>query len=190
MNVPSRVVLASTSALTLAEPASSDDDDEFGDFKSENGSSSSDDEFAAVKGDLPSSAGPDRNPFAGEVFSSWKDITNAVHREALRDNKQVSCTASLSGSKKKVYKCVHWLGCFKRHLQKVRDWACEKFPDDHHMRAECMKLNPFRETGACNYSVVAHWNKQKGFHVSVESSNFSHDRYLTATYVLPFVQGV
>jgi hypothetical protein len=58
----------------------------------------------------PSSAGLDRNPFAGEVFSSWKDITDAVHREALNDNKQVSCTASLSGSKKKFTNvCTCWV---------------------------------------------------------------------------------
>jgi hypothetical protein len=179
-------------SLTLAEPSTPEDDDELGDLKCEIGSSSSDDDFAAAEGNLPpsSSAGSDRKPLTEGVFSSWKDITNAVHREALRDNKQVSCTASLSGIKKKVYKCVHWLGCVKRHVQKVRDWACEKYPDDHHMRAECMKLNPFRDQGACFYSVVAHWNKQKGFHVCVESSNFSHNRYFTANNALSFVQGV
>ena len=48
-------------------------------------------------------------PLAGLVFTSWKDVTNAVQCVALQMNKQVSCTAFLSGRWKKVYKCVHWL---------------------------------------------------------------------------------
>ncbi len=71
-NVPSRVLSLSAST-TLTEPSTSDHDVAFGDLKSEIGSSSTDDDFVAVKGDLPSSAGSDRNPFAGEVFSSWKE---------------------------------------------------------------------------------------------------------------------
>ena len=74
---------------------------------------------------------------------------------------------------------MHFLGCAKRHVQEVRDWACETYPDDDNMRAECMKLNPFRAQGTCNYSVVAYWNKNKGFHISFESSNFAHNRYWT-----------
>jgi hypothetical protein len=119
---------------------------------------------------------PTGHPFVGLVFSSWKEITNAVHNAALKDNKQVSCTAALSGRHKKVYKCVHWLGCLKRHKQHILDLACDKYPTDAHMRAEFIKLNPFGGQGACYYSVVAHWNQSKGFHINTHLSNLSHNR--------------
>jgi hypothetical protein len=116
------------------------------------------------------------------VFSSWKEITNAVQSAALQDNKQVSYTSALSGRHKKVYKCVHWLGCLKRHKQHILDLACDKYPADEHMRAEFIRLNPFGGQGACYYSVVAHWNQSKGFHVNTQLSNFSHNRYYTVIH--------
>ncbi len=36
------------------------------------------------------------HPFAARVFTSWKEVTNAVQCAALKVNKQVSCTAGLS----------------------------------------------------------------------------------------------
>jgi hypothetical protein len=97
--------------------------------------------------------------FAGLMFTSWKEVTNAVQCAALQENKQVSCTSALSGRHKKVYKCVHWLGCLKRHKQRILDLACDKYPADEHMRGEFINLNPFGGQGACNYSVVALWNQ-------------------------------
>ncbi len=102
-----------------------------------------------------------------------------MHNAALQDNKQVSCTAALSGRHKKVYKCVHWVGCLKRHKQHILDMACDKYPADAHMRAEFIRLNPFGDQGACYHSVVAHWNQSKGFHINPQLSNFSHNRYYT-----------
>ncbi len=163
-------VQAATSTEKDAQPLTFDDG--FEEVKEDMRSSSFDDNCDAWNDDQSSVI-----PFDGMLFTSWKDITNAVHSEALSHNKQVSSTASLSGSRKKVYKCVHFLGCAKRHVQEVRDWACETYPDDHNMRAQCMELNPFVGRGACNYSVVAKWNQKKGFHICSQSSNFSHNRY-------------
>lgn len=115
------------------------------------------------------------HPFDGLVLTSWTDIRNAVQGHALTSNKQVSCTAALCGTHKKVYKCVHWLGCRKRHNQHILDLACDKYPLDERMRAEFIRMNPFQGEGACNYSVVGRWNKSKGFHI--ECSNLNHNRY-------------
>ena len=117
------------------------------------------------------------HPFDGLLFTSWTDIRNAVQGHALSKNKQFSCTAALCGTHKKVYKCVHWLGCRKRHNQHVLDLACDKYPLDERMRAEFIGMNPFDGEGACNYSVVGRWNKSKGFHI--ECSNLNHNRYKT-----------
>ena len=143
----------------------------------------SDDDFEALDEASNSSSAREKNldtnpsPLAGRVFASWKDVTNAVQREALAANKQVSCTSSLSGRWKKVYRCVHWLGCRKRHCQQILDLACDKYHTDENMRAEFTRLNPFDGKGACNYAVVALWNKSKGFHItSAEVSNFQHNR--------------
>ncbi len=109
--VPSIAVRARTSPQNNPQPSTSDDD--FEDVKEDIRSSSSDDDdnCDAANGDRSSSAASSGHPFDGMVFTSRKDITNAVHCEALRHNKQVSCTASFSGNKKKVYKCValSWL---------------------------------------------------------------------------------
>ena len=43
------------------------------------------------------------HPFDGLVLTSWTDIRNAVQGHALTSNKQVSCTAALCGTHKKVY---------------------------------------------------------------------------------------
>ena len=169
---PSKSIAVQAATSTEKDPQPLTFDDDFEEVKEDIRSSSFNDNSDASHDDQSSVI-----PFDGMLFTSWKDITNAVHSEALSQNKQVSCTASLSGSKKKVYKCVHYLGCAKRHVQEVRDWACETYPDDEIMRAECMKLNPFVGRGACNYSVVAYWNKHKGFYICSKSSNFSHNRY-------------
>jgi hypothetical protein len=125
---------------------------------------------------------PTGHPFVGLTFTSWKEVTNAVQCAALQENKQVSCTSALSGRHKKVYKCVHWLGCLKRHKQRILDLACDKYPADEHMRGEFINLNPFGGQGACNYSVVALWNQSKGFHISTTMSNLSHNRYYTVMH--------
>ena len=146
-------------------------------------SPNSDDDFEASDEPITSSSATAKDlhanqpSLAGLMFTSWKDVTNAVQCTALQMNKQVSCTAFLSGRWEKVYKCVHWLGCRKRHCQQILDLACDKYPSDEHMRAEFIRLNPFEGKGACNYSVVALWNKSKGFHIpSTKDSNFQHGR--------------
>ena len=96
-------VQAATSTEKDAQRITSDDD--FEEVKEDIRSSSFDDNCDASNDDQSSVI-----PFEGMLFTSWKDITNAVHSEALSHNKQVSCTASLSGSKKKFTNvCTFWV---------------------------------------------------------------------------------
>ena len=166
------VAIARTTSAASSVPAEEPSDTE----------ESSDNEMSSSAEELMDFHQPTDHPFIGLIFTSWKEVTNAVQCAALKENKQVSCTAALSGSQKKVYKCVHWLGCLKRHKQRILDLACDKYPADDHMRAEFIKLNPFGGQGACGYSVVAHWNQSKGFHINTTLSNLSHNRYYTVIH--------
>ncbi len=53
-------------------------------------------------------------------YDCWTDVTTAVHAQALSVNKQVSICAKLSNSKRKVYRCSHWLAANKKHIKLVR----------------------------------------------------------------------
>ena len=106
--VTSLAVQATTSPQNDPQPSASDD--EFEDVKGDNRLSSSDDDYDALKSDRTTFDAATDFPFAGQLFMSWKEITNAVHCEALRNNKQVSCTTSLSGRKKRfINVCTGWV---------------------------------------------------------------------------------
>ena len=66
-------VQAATSTEKDAQPLTSDDD--FEEVKEDNCDASNYDQSSVI-------------PFDGMLFTSWKDITNAVHSEALSHNKQ------------------------------------------------------------------------------------------------------
>ena len=53
-------------------------------------------------------------------YASWTDVTTAVHAQALSVNKQVSIVAKFSNSKRKVYRCSHWIAANKKHVKLVR----------------------------------------------------------------------
>ncbi len=53
-------------------------------------------------------------------YDSWTNVTTAVHAQALSVNKQVSIVAKLSNSKRKVYRCSHWIAANKKHIKLVR----------------------------------------------------------------------
>jgi hypothetical protein len=55
-----------------------------------------------------------------ESYASWTDVTTAVHAQALSVNKQVSIVGKLSNSKRKVYRCSHWIAANKKHVKLVR----------------------------------------------------------------------
>ena len=57
-------------------------------------------------------------------YASWTDVTTAVHALALSVNKQVSIVAKLSNSKRKVYRCSHWIAANKKHFKIVRFVLC------------------------------------------------------------------
>ena len=57
-------------------------------------------------------------------YASWTEVTMAVHAHALSVNKQVSIVAKLSNSKRKVYRCSHWIAANKKHLKAVRFILC------------------------------------------------------------------
>ena len=57
-------------------------------------------------------------------YASWTDVTTAVHALALSVNKQVSIVAKLSNSKRKVYRCSHWIAANKKHFKLVRFVLC------------------------------------------------------------------
>jgi hypothetical protein len=54
------------------------------------------------------------------TYDCWTNVTTAVHAQALSVNKQVSIVARLSNSKRKVYRCSHWIAAYKKHLKLVR----------------------------------------------------------------------
>jgi hypothetical protein len=55
-----------------------------------------------------------------ESYASWTDVTTAVHAQALSVNKQVSIVGKLSNSKRKAYRCSHWIAANKKHVKLVR----------------------------------------------------------------------
>ena len=89
----------------------------------------SDDDYS-INGDFDTSDDEMRNEVPRQAFewpssyASWTEVTMAVHAHALSVNKQVSIVGKLSNSKRKVYRCSHWIAANKKHLKAVRFILC------------------------------------------------------------------
>jgi hypothetical protein len=99
-------IFSSSTQEAISVQSSDDDDSNNSDFNAP------DDEMTANV--------PTQTFMWPSAYASWTEVTAAVHAQALSVNKQVSIVAKFSNSKRKVYRCSHWIAANKKHVKLVK----------------------------------------------------------------------